>query len=142
MDPKRGKTLVGALVAVTVSTFAIPFGSIAAASTGTQITRHDAGTAVQLAQVEQQETEEKTEQKTKEVQGGAEVVPAPVVVAPGAVEQRHEERKTTESEHSDNGLSGTSERHENEMSTDAKSAPGAVESEHEEHETKEKVEQN
>jgi hypothetical protein len=142
MDSKRGKTLVGALVAVTVSTFAIPFGSIAASSTGTQITRHDAGTAVQLAQVEQQETEEKTEQKTKEVQGGAEVVPAPVVVAPCAVEQRHEERKTTESEHSDNGLSGTSERHENEMSSDAKSAPGAVESEHEEHETKEKVEQN
>ena len=145
MDSKRGKTLVGALVAVTVSTFAIPFGSIAAASIGTQITRHDAGRAIQLAQVEQQETEEKTEQKTKEVQGGAEVVPAPVVVAPvapGAVEQRHEERKTTETEHSDNGLSGTSERRENEMSSDAKSAPGAVESEHEEHETKEKIEQN
>ena len=142
MDSKRGKTLVGALVAVTVSTFAIPFGSIAAASIGTQITRHDAGRAIQLAQVEQQETEEKTEQKTKEIHGDAAVVPGPVVavpVVPGAVEQKHEERKTTESV--ENGMSGTSERRENEISNDAKMAPGSVEREHEEHETHEKVDQ-
>ena len=43
---------------------------------------------------------------------------------------------------SENGLGATSERHEKEMSNDAKMAPGAAESEHEEHQTHEKVEQN
>ena len=141
MDSKRGKTLVGAIVAMTVSTFAVPFGSIAGASTGTQITRPDAG-QMQLAEEEHSEVEEKTEQKTKEVQSGTTVVPAPVVVAPvvpGAVE-KHEESKTTETEHAENGISGSEEHHEKEMSDEAKSVPGAVEKEHEEHETKEKVE--
>ena len=155
MELKFGKALVGALAAVTVSTFAVPFCSSAAASTGSTITRHDAGSAIQLAQVEQQETvEKKTEEKTKEVQTGTNVAPGtvtiapgPVVVAPapavsGAVEQKHEESKTVESEHSENGLSGTSERHENEMSSDSKAVPGMVEKEHEEHEVHEKVEQN
>lgn len=144
MDCKYGKVLVGALAAVTVSTFTVPFCS-AATATGTTLSRNDASPAIQLAQVEQQETEEKTEQKTKEIQGGAEVVPGPVVAAPvvpGAVEQKHEESKTTETVHADDGMSGTSERHESEMSSDAKTAPGAVEHEHEEHETSEKVEQN
>jgi hypothetical protein len=143
MNLKYGKALVGALAAVTLSAFTVPFGTTASASTGTTITRNDASSAIQLAQVEQQETEEKTEHKTKEVQGGAEVVPGPAVsapVVPGAVEQRHEESKTTE--RSEDGMSGTSERHENEMSNDAKMAPGATEREHEEHETHEKVEQN
>ena len=144
MDFKYGKALVGALAAVTVGTFTVPFCATATASTGTTITRHDASPAIQLAQVEQQETEEKTEHKTKEVQSGVEVAPAPVVAAPvvpGAVEQKHEESRTTETVNSENGMSGTSERHENEMSNDAKMAPGAVEREHEEHETHEKVEQ-
>ena len=138
MEMKYGKALVGALAAVTLSAFT------ATASTGTTISRNDAGSAIQLAQMEQQETEEKTEHKTKEVQGGVEAAP-PVVAAPvvpGAVEQKHEESKTTETVNSENGMSGTSERHENEMSNDAKMAPGAVEREHEEHETHEKVEQN
>ena len=144
MDSKRGKTLVGAIVAMTVSTFAVPFGSIAGASTGSQITRHDSG-QMQLAEEEHSEVEEKTEQKTKEVQGGVEVAPAPVVVAPvapvapGAVE-KHEESKTTETEHAENGITGSEEHHEKEMSEEAKSVPGAMEKEHEEHETKEKVE--
>jgi hypothetical protein len=145
MDSKRGKTLVGAIVAMTVSTFAVPFGSIAGASTGSQITRADAG-AMQIAEEEHHEVEEKTEQKTKEVQSGTTVVPAPVVVAPvvpvapGAVEEKHEESKTTETEHAENGIAGSEEHHEKEMSHEAKSVPGAMESEHEEHETKEKVE--
>jgi hypothetical protein len=140
MDCKYGKALVGVLAAVTVSTFTVPF-----CSAGTTLSRNDASPAIQFAQVEQQETEEKTEQKTKEIQGGAEVVPGPVVAAPvvpAAVEQKHEEGKTTETVHADDGMSGTSERHESEMSSDAKTAPGAVEHEHEEHETSEKVEQN
>jgi hypothetical protein len=138
MDFKYGKALVGALAAVTVSMFTVPFCATAMASTGT-ITRDDASSAMQIAQVEQQETEEKTEHKTKEVQSGVEVAPAPIVAAPvvpGAVEQKHEESKTTETVNGENG----SERHENEMSNDAKMAPGAVEREHEEHETHEKVE--
>ena len=123
MDMKYGKALVGALAAVTLSAFT------ATASPGTTITRNNAGSAIQLAQMEQQETEEKTEHKTKEVQSGVEVAP-PVVsapVVPGAVEQKHEESKTTETVNSENGMSGTSERHENEMSNDAKMAPGSVE---------------
>lgn len=144
MKLKYGKALVGALAAVTLSAFAVPFGATASASTGTTITRNDASSAMQIAQVEQQETEEKTEQKTKEIHGGVEVAP-PVVAAPvvpGAVEQKHEESKTTETVNSENGLGATSERHEKEMSNDAKMAPGAAESEHEEHQTHEKVEQN
>jgi hypothetical protein len=145
LDMKYGKTLVGALAAVTLSAFTVPFCATASASTGTTITRNAASSSIQLAQVEQQETEEKTEHKTKEIQGGAEVVPGPAVsapVVPGAVEQKREESKTTERVHSEDGMSGTSERHENEMSNDAKVAPGAVEREHEEHETHEKIEQN
>jgi hypothetical protein len=145
MSLKYGKALVGALAAVTLSAFTVPFCVTASASTGTTVSRNHASPAMQLAQVEQQETEEKSEHKTTETQGGAEVVPGPVVVAPvvpGAVEQKHEERKTTESVNSENGMGATSERHENEISNDAKMAPGAVEREHEEHETHEKVEQN
>jgi hypothetical protein len=160
MDLKYGKALVGALAALTVSTFTVPFCSNASASTGTMITRHDAGSAIQLAQAEQEESvEKKTEEKTKEVQSGTEtapgtvtVAPAPVVVAPaapapevsGEVEKKHEESKTTESEHSENGVSGTSERHEGEMSSDTKAVPGAMEqeSEREEHQSSKKVEQN
>jgi|HubBroStandDraft_4_1064222.scaffolds.fasta_scaffold257784_1 hypothetical protein len=158
MDLKFGKALVGAIAAVTVSTFTVPFCSSASASTGTMITRHDGGSAIQLAQVEQQESvEKKSEVKTKEVQTGTEAAPGTVTVAPGSVvvapaapapevsgevEQKHEERKTTETEHSENGVTGTEERREHEMSSDAKAVPGMVEKEHEEHETKEKVEQN
>jgi hypothetical protein len=141
---KYGKAFVGALAAVTLSAFTVPFGATASASTGTTISLTDAS-AMQLAQVEQQETEEKTEQKIKEIHGGAEVAPGPVVAAPvvpGAVEQKHEESKTTETVNSENGMGATSERHENEMSNDAKMAPGSVEREHEEHQTHEKVEQN
>ena len=146
MSLKYGKALVGAVAAVTVSTFTVPFCATANASTGTTITRNDASSAMQLAQVEQQETEEKAEQKTKEVQGGAEVIPpGPAVAAPvvpGAVEQKHEESKTTETVNSNNGMGGTSERHENEMSNDSKMAPGSMEREHEEHQTSKTVEQN
>ena len=144
MSLKYGKALVGALAAVTLSAFTVPFGATANASTGTTVSRNHASSAIQLAQVEQQETEEKTEHKTKEVQGGVEVAPAPVVAAPvvpGAVEQKHEESKTTETVNSDNGMGGSSERRENEISNDAKMAPGSVEREHEEHETHEKVDQ-
>ena len=159
MDLKYGKALLGALAAVTVSTFTIPFCSSASASTGTMITRHDAGPAIQLAQAEQEESvEKKTEEKTKvqtdteAAPGAVTVAPAPVVVAPaapapvvsGEVEKKHEESKTTESERSENGMSGSSERRENEMSSDSKAVPGAMEqeSEREEHQSSKKVEQN
>jgi hypothetical protein len=168
MDLKYGKALVGAIAAVTVSAFTVPFCSNAAASTGTMIGNHDAGSAIQLAQAEQEESvERKSEEKTKEVQTGTDSAPGTVTVAPGSVvvapsapapevsgevEKKHEESKTVESEHSENGMgvSGsvgvTSERRENDMSSDANAnaAPGTtVEQEHsEEHQTKEKVEQN
>ena len=166
MDLKFGKALVGAIAAVTVSTFAVPFCSSASASTGTMITHHDAGSAIQLAQAEQEESvEKKTEEKTKvqtdteAAPGAVTVAPAPVVVAPapavsGEVERKHEESKAVESEHSEHGVgvsgsvgvTGTTERSEKEMSTDANAnaAPGTtVEQEHSvEHEAHEKVEQN
>src|SRR5580704_16895262 len=100
MKLKYGKALVGALAAVTLSAFAVPFGATASASTGTTITRNDASSAMQIAQVEQQETEEKTEQKTKEIHGGMEVAP-PVV--PGAVDYFYKDTKTTETVNSENG---------------------------------------
>jgi len=171
MDLKFGKALVGAIAAVTVSTFAVPFCSSASASTGTMITHHDAGSAIQLAQAEQEESvEKKTEEKTKvqtdteAAPGAVTVAPAPVVVAPGPavageVERKHEESKAVESEHSEHGVgvsgsvggvgasvgvTGSTEHHENEMSSDANAVPGTtVEHEHsEEHEAHEKVEQN
>src|SRR5580704_2116401 len=139
MNLKSGKTLVGVLAALAVSAFTFPFGAATNASTGTTISLNDVSSAIQLAQVEQQETEDKTEHKTTEVQP-APAVAAPVV--PGAVEQKHKESTTTETVNSENGMGATSERHENEISNDAKMAPGAVEREHEEHQTHEKVEQN
>ncbi len=82
MDLKYGKALVGAIAAVTVSAFSVPFCANASASTGTMITRHDAGSAIQLAQAEQEESVEKrSEEKTKEVQSGTNS-------APGAVTSR------------------------------------------------------
>ncbi|MFZ2063184.1 MAG: hypothetical protein WAU82_19410, partial [Candidatus Binatus sp.] len=86
-----------------------------------------------------------TEQKTNEMQSGTDVAPAPAdaaPAAPGAVEQKHEESKTTETVNADNGMGATSERHQNEISNDSKMAPGSTETEHEEHHSSEKVEQN
>lgn len=169
MDLKYGKVLIGAIAAVTFSTFTVPFCSSASASTGTMITSHDAGSAIQLAQADQEESvERKSEEKTKEVQSGTNSAPGAVTVAPGSVVvapsapapevsgevEKKQENKTVESEHSENGVgvSGsvgvTSERRENEMSSDANAnanaVPGTtVEQEHsEEHQAKEKVEQN
>jgi len=142
MNMKYGNTLVGALAALTLSAFAVPCGATAT----TTITRNIPGTTVQLAQVEQQNTEETTtKQKTTEMQTGTQVAPAPAdaaPVAPGAVEQKHEESKTTETVNADNGMGATSERHQKEISNDATVAPGSVESEHVEHQSSEKVEQN
>ncbi|MFZ0679211.1 hypothetical protein [Candidatus Binatus sp.] len=143
MNLKYGNTLVAGLAALTLSAFAVPCGATATASTHSTITRVDAS-PIQLAQVEQQETEKTTEQKTSEMQSGTDVAPAPAVApdASGAVEQKHEERKTTETVNADNGMGATSERHQNEISNDSKMAPGSTESEHEEHHSSEKVEQN
>ncbi|MGC2305689.1 hypothetical protein [Candidatus Binatus sp.] len=144
MNLKYGNTLVAGLAALTLSAFAVPCGATATASTHSTITRNVA-TPIQLAQVEQQDTEETTtKQKTTEMQSGTDVAPAPAVApdASGAVEQKHEESKTTETVNADNGMGATSERHQNEISNDSKMAPGSTESEHEEHHSSEKVDQN
>ena len=170
MDLKYGKALVGAIAAVTVSAFSVPFCANASASTGTMITRHDAGSAIQLAQAEQEESVEKrSEEKTKEVQSGTNSAPGAAhgrswirsssLHPPPPRRSRVRSRGSTkrarpsESEHSENGMGvsgsvgATSERRENDMSSDANAnacAPGTtVEQEHsEEHQAKEKVEQN
>ena len=105
MNLKYGKALVGALAAVTLSAFTVPFGATASASTGTTITRNDASSAMQLAQVEQQETAEKTEQKTKVKIHRRYGSRPPGRRCPGGVcpevagksSKKHEESKTTES---------------------------------------------
>ncbi|MGA9722151.1 MAG: hypothetical protein WBQ86_06855, partial [Candidatus Binatus sp.] len=86
MDLKRGKVFVGAVVAISLGSFAMPFTSIAGASTGpsTGIVRsnQDGGGFIQLAQEEHQEVEEKSEHKVTESNDST-VAPGTTVVAPG-----------------------------------------------------------
>ncbi len=85
MDLKRGKVIISAVAAISLGSFAMPFGSIAGASTGpsTRIVRsnHDAGGFVQLAQEEHEEVEEKSEHKVTESNEST-VPPDTTVVAP------------------------------------------------------------
>ena len=88
MDMKRGKVFVGAVVAISLGSFAVPFGSIASASTGTG-SAPQASRYIQLAQAEQSETEEKTERKvTESTDNPAVMAPNATVVAPGTTVDR------------------------------------------------------
>jgi hypothetical protein len=160
MDMKRGKVLVGALVAMSLGSFAVPF---AGASTGPLIgsrPTHNASRYVQLAQEEQSsEVEQKTERKdTTTMPGNTAVAPGTVVVAPAnpAVvapanpvvvpgtaaampdsESRHVESKNVEKNSSTDAMgNSSSEKQVNKSDTDVQS-DGSVQ-QNEEHMTKEK----
>ena len=110
MDLKRGNLFAGAIVAISLGTFAVPFAS---ASTGTARPRPQANSFIQLAQEEHQEVEEKSEHKVTETNenttapGTTTVVPGNTTVvvpentvapAPGTAE-RQSEHKSVDKEH-------------------------------------------
>jgi hypothetical protein len=158
MDLKRGKILVGAVVAVSLASFAMPFGSIAGASTGPSSgivrSNHDAGRVIQLAAEESQEVEEKSEHKVTESSDST-VAPGTTVVAPGTTvvvpgnavvkpetAERHSESKSVDKEKDINvlGMHAKVQHHVDESNSNAQSDNGAT-AEHEEHEMN-KVEHN
>ena len=156
MDMKRGKVFVGAVVAISLGSFAVPFGSIASASTGTG-SAPQASRYIQLAQAEQSETEEKTERKvTESTDNPAVMPPDATVVAPGTAviapaappvvtmprTEEHVERKDVQKSTSTDamGMNSSSERQMDKSSTDV-NPDGSVQ-QNEEHVTKEKVENN
>jgi hypothetical protein len=154
MDMKRGKLFVGAVVAISLGSFAVPFGSIASASTGTG-SAPQASRFVQLAQAEQSETEEKTERKVTESTDNPAMPPNVTVVAPGTAvvapaapvvtmprAEEHVERKDVQKSTSTDalGMNSSSERQMDKSSTDV-NPDGSVQ-QNEEHVTKEKVENN
>ena len=79
MDLKRGNLFAGAIVAISLGTFAVPFAS---ASTGTAQSRPQANSFIQLAQEEHQEVEEKTEHKVTETNENT-TAPETTTVMPG-----------------------------------------------------------
>lgn len=151
MDLKRGKVFVGAVVAISLGSFAMPFGSIAGASTGpsTGIVRSNHGTSgfVQLAQEERQEVEEESKHKVTESHDST-VAPGTTVVAPGTTvvvpentvvrpdtDERHAESKSVDKEKDINvlGMHAKMKHHIDESNSNAQSDDGAT-AEHEEHE--------
>lgn len=155
MDMKRGKVFVGAVVAISLGSFAVPFGSIASASTGTG-SAPQASRYIQLAQAEQSETEEKTERKVTESTDNPAMPPNVTVVAPGTAvvapaappvvtmpsTEQHVERKDVQKSTSTDafGMNSSSERRMDKSSTDV-NPDGSVQ-QNEEHVTKDKVENN
>ena len=79
MELKRGNLFAGAIVAISLGTFAVPFAS---ASTGTASPRPQANSFIQLAQEEHQEVEEKTEHKVTETNENT-TAPETTTVMPG-----------------------------------------------------------
>jgi hypothetical protein len=79
MELKRGNLFAGAIVAISLGTFAVPFAS---ASTGTARPRPQANSFIQLAQEEHQEVEEKSEHKVTETNENA-TAPGTTTVMPG-----------------------------------------------------------
>jgi hypothetical protein len=79
MDLKRGNLFAGAIVALSLGTFAVPFAS---ASTGTAQSRPQANSFIQLAQEEHQEVEEKSEHKVTETNENT-TAPETTTVMPG-----------------------------------------------------------
>ena len=79
MELKRGNLFAGAIVAISLGTFAVPFAS---ASTGTARPRPQANSAIQLAQEEHQEVEERSEHTVTETNENA-TAPGTTTVMPG-----------------------------------------------------------
>src|SRR6266852_6290655 len=141
MDLKRGKVLVGAVVAVTMGAFAVPFCSNATASTGTTTPRQDgyqASQLMQLAEEEHIELKEKTETKVNELgektEDKAHELKSDAVAVPNAVHAEHEEHEAVEASEPSEEHGGIrhqvkekAERRVDEMGNDVKGAANAVE---------------
>ena len=154
MDRKRGKVLIGAVVAVTMGSFAVPFCANATAFTRTTTPRLDSR-FIQIAEEEHTELKEKTEAKVNELgektenkavelgertEDKAHELKNDAVAVPNAVHAEHEEHEAVEanSPEGDSGLrhemKEDAERHVDEMGHEIKGAANTVKSEHEEHE--------
>ena len=141
MDLKRGKVLVGAVVAISMGSFAVPFCANATAFTGTTAPRTP---YIQIAEEEHIELKEKTENKVNEIgertEDKAHELKSDAVAVPNAVHAEHEEHEAAEAsmgeEHGGvrHEVKEKAERHVDEMGHEIKGAANAVESEHEAHE--------
>jgi hypothetical protein len=107
MDFKPGKLFVGAAVAISFGIFAVPFNSIANASTIQERLSHSES-RVQLAQADSK-VEEKTEQKTTQSTDSAGIPQA----------DKHVEHETTETANDSNGSAKTQHKAEVNESTNA-----------------------
>ena len=146
MDRKRGKVLVGAVVAVTMGAFAVPFCSNASAAPGTATPPQDRK-LIQLAEEEHYELKEQTENKVnalgERAEDKAHELRNDAVAVPNAVHAEHEEHEAVEAsspeEHSGmrHEMKEKAESHVDEMGHEVKGAANSVTSEHEEHEARE-----
>jgi hypothetical protein len=146
MDRKRGKLLVGAVVAAAMGAFAVPFSSNASVPTGTT-TPHQNSQLIQLAEEEHTELKEKTENKVTELgdktenkvnemgertEDKAHELKSDAVALPNAVHEEHEEHEASEAsspeEHSGmrHEMKEKTERHVDEMGHQVKGAANAV----------------
>ena len=154
MDLKRGKILVGAVVAAAMGSFAVPFCANATALTGTNAPRPESR-FIQIAEEEHYELKEKTENKVsalgektetkvnelgERTEDKAHELKNDAVAVPNAVHAEHEEHEAVEAsspeEHSGvrHEMKESAESHVDEMGHEIKGATNAVKSEHEEHE--------
>ena len=157
MDRKRGKVLVGAVVAVTMGAFAVPFCANASVPNGTTTPLQNSP-FIQIAEEEHTELKERTENKVTELGDKAEnkvdemgertedkahELKNDAVAVPNAVHEEHEAHEAAEAnspeEHTGmrHEMKESAERHVDEMGHEVKGAANAVESEHEEHEAHE-----
>src|SRR5690242_4476454 len=110
MDRKRGKLLVGAVVAAAMGAFAVPFSSNASIPTGTTTPRQSSQ-LIQLAEEEHTELKEKTENKVTELgdktadkaneigektEDKAHELKSDAVAVPNAVHEEHEAHEAAE----------------------------------------------
>ena len=139
MDRKRGKVLVGAVVAVTMGAFAVPFSSNASVPTGTT-TPHQNSQLIQLAEEEHTELKEKIENTVNAV--GEKTENKANEIGERTEDKAHEfkgEAAAGANEAEEHGgmrheMKEKAERHVDEMGHEAKGAANAVENEHEAHE--------
>src|SRR5882672_255256 len=146
MNLKRGKVLVGAVVAISMGSFAVPFCANATAFTGTTAPRTP---YIQIAEEEHIELKEKTEKKANEIgertEDKAHELKSDAVAVPNAVHEEHEAHEAREAttEASEPGEEHRGIRHEVKQKTEphvdqigheVKGAANAVESQHEAHE--------
>jgi len=137
MEIKPKELFVSAVLAMTLGTFAAPFGSNAAVSMGTQAPSQNQRLLLEYAQDEHHDVEVHSEHKDTESSNDD-------ADRSRATEQEHEEHETTEVEHHHHGR--THKRHHkadvDEMHSNSNGSGETMSHEHEEHETSEQSEHN